>query len=69
MANDNKKEVIELCGRVAKEQDPPTLLRLIAELSHVLEVQEQHLKAQAHTSKPAPSLPANERLPVDAEPS
>jgi hypothetical protein len=47
--------LIELCGRVAEEQEPAKLLELIDELSRVSGVEEE--RAKAHDPKAAlPSL-------------
>lgn len=37
MSTELDAKVVELCGRIAKEQDQATLLRLITELNNVLE--------------------------------
>jgi len=37
MSNELDPRVLELCGRVAKEKNQATLLRLITELNNVLE--------------------------------
>jgi hypothetical protein len=36
MSNELDPRVLELCGRIAKEKNQATLLRLITELNHVL---------------------------------
>jgi len=37
---------LELCERATKEQDPDKLLKLVDELSRLLEVQETQLRAE-----------------------
>jgi hypothetical protein len=41
------KHLKELCGRVAKEQDPVKLRELIAELSRLLQVEEENQKSKS----------------------
>ena len=55
MAADEKPEWMELCARVAKEEDPIKLRDVIAELSRLLDAEEQRRKnkslVQQHTPR------------------
>jgi hypothetical protein len=50
MAGDGK-DLRELCGRVAKEEDPAKLRQLIAELSRLLQAEEEGRKSKPPTAE------------------
>jgi hypothetical protein len=44
---ENKERWMELCALAAEEQDPETLMKLIAEITALLEAKERRLKGNA----------------------
>ena len=46
MTENEKQKWLELCGRIAKEEDPKKLSDLIAELSRILDADEERGKGK-----------------------